>query len=82
MGTALFEVGQVLGSRGCIASKSLQTGGVVYAHLERSRPNGAFRIMQLQLQGRDLISNKLFGNKCSAFFELHRKVDSPTGAVW
>ena len=83
MGTALFEVDTVLGSRGSVASKSLQSGGVLYVHLERNRPNGAFGRMQLQLQGRDLISkNKLFGRKCSPFFELYRRVDSRDGDYW
>jgi len=42
MGTALFEVGQILGSRGNVASKSLQTGGAVYVHIERcSTPEGS-----------------------------------------
>jgi hypothetical protein len=40
MGTALFEVGQILGSRGNVASKSLQTGGVLTVHTERCNTDG------------------------------------------
>jgi len=83
MGTAVFEVGQVLGARGNVASKSLQTGGVLYAHVERSRADGAFGTMQFQLQGHNLTNARTMGlSKSSPLFELFRKVDSPTGATW
>lgn len=82
MGTALFEVGQILGSRGNVASKSLQTGGILFAHVERSRADGAFGHMRFQLQGVNLSNTRLLGRKSSPFFELFRKVESPTGATW
>ena len=83
MGTAVFEVGQVLGARGNVASKSLQTGGVLYAHVERSRADGAFGTMQFQLHGHNLTNARTMGlSKSSPLFELFRKVDSPTGATW
>lgn len=82
MGTALFEVGQVLGARGNVASKSLQTGGVLYAHVERTRTDGAHGKMKFQLRGLSLTNTRSLGRKCSPFFELYRKVDTPTGATW
>jgi hypothetical protein len=82
MGTGLFEVGQILGARGNVASKSLQTGGILFAHVERSRTDGAFGRMRFQLQGINLSNTRSLGRKSSPFFELFRKVDSPTGATW
>ena len=82
MGTGLFEVGQILGAKGNVASKSLQTGGILFAQVERSRADGAFGRMRFQLQGVNFSNTRSLGRKSSPFFELFRKVDSPTGATW
>jgi hypothetical protein len=82
MGTALFEVGQMLGSRGNMASKALQSGGVLYAHVKSCRAGGALGVMNLQLQGLNLKSLRIMGRRSNPFFELCRKVDSPRGVVW
>jgi hypothetical protein len=82
MGTALFEVGQIVGSRSKTGSKSLQSGGVLYAHIEPSRADGAFGYIHLQLRGINLTNLRLMGRKSSPFFELYRKEDSPSGAIW
>uniref|UniRef100_A0A6U3CEQ1 C2 domain-containing protein n=1 Tax=Entomoneis paludosa TaxID=265537 RepID=A0A6U3CEQ1_9STRA len=79
MGTALFEVGQILGSRGNVASKSLQSGGVLTVHLEKC-PDADQGTLHLQLQG-----HKCKGPSRSAphaFYEMFRKVDRPMGAIW
>jgi hypothetical protein len=81
MGTALFEVGEVLGQRGNVASKSLQTGGAVYVHIERSLDDGIQGLLLFQLRGRNISNTHTLG-KASPFFELCRKVDRPTGAIW
>jgi len=82
MGTALFEVGQILGAKGNRASKSLQTGGVLFAHVERSRSDGSHGLMKFQLRGIDLTNTRSLGRKSNPFFTLYRKVDSPMGATW
>ena len=82
MGTALFEVGKIIGSRGNTGSKSLQSGGALFVHIERSRADGSFGTFDLQLRGLGLTSVRLIGRKSSPFFELYRKVDSPNGAIW
>jgi len=84
MGTALFEVGQILGSKGNVVSKSLQSGGVVYAHIERCSTDGSATTgqMNFQLQGYKLQNAQSLGRTSSPFFELYRKVDRPTGATW
>jgi hypothetical protein len=86
MGTALFEVGQILGSRGNVGSKGLQTGGQVYAQIERcnsSNKDGASSVMMsFQLHAKGLHNVQTFGRTSSPFFELYRKVERPNGASW
>jgi len=82
MGTALFELGQILGAKGNLASKSLQTGGVLFAHVERSRSDGSHGVMKFQLRGIDITNTRSLGRKSNPFFTLYRKVDSPMGATW
>jgi len=88
MGTALFEVNQILGARGNVQCKSLQSGGAVYAHIERCSPNGAeggYASAQLnfQLQALKLQNAQSLGRTSRPFCELYRKVDRPTGqATW
>ena len=80
MGTALFEVGQVLGARGNVGSKSLQTGGALYVHIERcSGETGRLRFL---LRGLKFNNVQTLGRTSSPFYELYRKVDRPTGATW
>ncbi|CAB9526804.1 Copine-6 [Seminavis robusta] len=82
MGTALFEVGEVIGGRGNMRSKSLQTGGAVYVHIERCSAEGEKGRLRFQLRGRKLHNVQSIGKKSSPFFELYRKVERPTGATW
>jgi hypothetical protein len=82
MGTALFDVGEILASRGNVGSKSLQTGGSVYAHIERNQESGKKGKFQFQLRAFKLRNMQKFATTSSPFFELSRKVDRPTGATW
>jgi len=82
MGTALFEVGQILGSRGNAGSKSLQTGGAVYVHIEKCSVGGERGRLHLQLQGTKLHNAQSLGRTSSPYYELYRKVERPTGATW
>jgi len=84
MGTALFEVGEILGTRGNVRSKSLQTGGQIYANIERCRDDGEQGKFCFQLRAFDLKNthNKLTGMTSCPFFELMRKVSRPDGAKW
>ena len=81
LGTALLEVGQVLSTRGNVGSKSLQTGGAIYVHVETSAPQDVGRL-QFQLRGLQFNNVQNLGRTSSPFFELLRKVDQPTGAKW
>ena len=82
MGTALFEVGEILGSRGNVGSKSLQTGGAVYAHVERCREDGEKGKFRFQARGIRLRNTQSLGQSSSPFYEMLRKVERPTGATW
>lgn len=81
MGTAIFEVGQILGARGNVGSKELQKGGAIYVTVERSI--GDAGKLLFQLRGVNLQAPPgLMRRRGNPFFELYRKVERPTGATW
>lgn len=82
MGTALFEVGQILGSRGNVGSKQLQHGGALYVNIEKCAAEGDCGKILLQLRGIKLKNCQSLGRTSSPFYELFRKIDRPTGAAW
>ncbi len=84
MGTALFEVGEILGARGNVVSKSLQTGGAIFAAIERCREDGEQGKFRLQMRAFGLKNTHkmITGMASSPFFELLRKVDRHDGAKW
>jgi hypothetical protein len=82
MGTALFEVGQILGSRGNVGSKQLQTGGSLLVNIEKCRADGDTGRITLQLRGIKLHNCQTLGRTSSPFYELYRKIERPTGATW
>lgn len=82
IGTALFEVGEILGSKGNVRSKSLQTGGAVFAHIERCSTNASVGQLNFQLQSLKLHNVQSLGRTSSPFYELYRRVDRPKGATW
>jgi len=82
MGTALFEVGDILASRGNMGSKQLQSGGSIFAQTERSRESGKKGQFKFKLRAYKLRNIQKFGSTSSPFFELSRKVDRPSGATW
>lgn len=82
MGTAFFEVGEVLGSRGNVASKALQTGGEVFVHIEPSKGDVNMNMFRLKLGGLDLVDPGMIMNRTSSpFFEMFRRAEKPTGDV-
>mmetsp|Transcript_18886 Transcript_18886/g.38763 ORF Transcript_18886/g.38763 Transcript_18886/m.38763 type:complete len:638 (-) Transcript_18886:449-2362(-) len=81
MGTALFEVGEILGARGNVCSKKLQTGGAIYAHVERCLEDGEEGKLCMQLRAMELRNTQIGRTSCP-FFELLRKVNRPSGATW
>lgn len=51
-------------------------------HLERSIDQGQMGNITIQFEGNDLSNTQRQLRKASPFFEMYRKVDRPTGAVW
>ncbi len=82
MGTALFEVGEILGARGNVGSKSLQKGGALYVNIEKCQSQGNLGKIHLQLRGHKLKNLQTLGRTSSPFYELYRKIDRPSGAAW
>lgn len=86
MGSAMFEVGEVLGSRGNIKAKNLRNGGTLYARItpapDPAAP-GAAGTLHLKLCGVKLanVDSGLF-SKTDPFFEILSKVDSAGGLSW
>lgn len=86
MGSAAFEVGEVLGARGNIKAKNLRNGGTLYARItpapDASAP-GAGGTLHLKVCGSKLanVDSTLF-SKTDPFFEVLSKVDSAGGMAW
>jgi hypothetical protein len=79
MGSAVFDVGSILGSRGNVKGKSLKKGGIIYAHLRESEGSGTLR---LKMKGTKLKNVEGFLKKSDPFFELSRRADSAGGQTW
>jgi hypothetical protein len=84
IGTAIFEVGEILASRDHGARRRLQTGGEVYAQLEPCCEDTQKREFTFRLRAFDIKSRQHLTMKStfSLFFEISRKQDRPTGATW
>jgi hypothetical protein len=85
MGTCVFEVGDILGSRGNIKAKKIRNnGGVLYARVETLSNNAAASDeLYLQLKGVRLknVEGGLLGVS-DPFFEIEKKWNDPSGASW
>jgi hypothetical protein len=81
MGAAIFDVGEILGSRGNTKGKRLKGGGTVYVHARKAQGSG---VLRLQLSGEKLKNVEGFGvfQKSDPFFEISRRIDSAGGQTW
>lgn len=50
MGSAVFEIGDILGSRGSIKAKKLKKGGTLYARIQKAAPRSAGKLA-LRMRG-------------------------------
>jgi hypothetical protein len=87
MGSAVFEIGQVLGSRGSIKAKSCKGGGTIFlqVRLYCDTVNDHLKgKLTLQLRGLDLTNREGFGllRKSDPFYELSRRVSTASGVTW
>jgi hypothetical protein len=82
LGSAMFEVGAILGANGCILGKELQSGGVIIAHVERCSGSGTLNLKMRGIQFKNTEGGGFF-NKSDPFFELQRKRKSVKGGfMW
>lgn len=82
MGSSVFEVGKILGSKGNVLAKELKQGGIVVVNVE---PFSASPMMKLQLRCLALKNLEGLGivNKSDPFFELQRLRHSVKGSkLW
>ena len=81
MGSALFEVGEVLGSRGSTKAKKLRNGGTLFARITTA-PTQQMGMFHLKMQGYHLKNlDGIFG-RSDPFFIISSKVTAAGGLTW
>eukprot|EP00571_Detonula_confervacea_P000453 CAMPEP_0172315656 /NCGR_PEP_ID=MMETSP1058-20130122/25877_1 /TAXON_ID=83371 /ORGANISM="Detonula confervacea, Strain CCMP 353" /LENGTH=690 /DNA_ID=CAMNT_0013029781 /DNA_START=96 /DNA_END=2168 /DNA_ORIENTATION=- len=81
MGSAVFEIGDILGSRGSIKAKKLKKGGTIYARIQKATPVSAGKLA-LRMHGIKLKNVEGMFKKSDPFYELRRTYDGPGGGTW
>ena len=81
MGSAVFEIGEILGSRGSIKAKKFKKGGTLYARLQKAAPRSAGKLA-LRMSGIKLKNVDGLFKKSDPFYELRRTHDGPGGGSW
>jgi hypothetical protein len=81
IGAAVFDVGEILGARGCTKAKRIAHGGTIFANVRKSEGTGMLRF---KMKGIKLKSTEGMGflRKSDPFFELSRQINSAGGATW
>jgi Copine/C2 domain len=80
MGSAVFDVDELLGVRGNVKAKRVKAGGTIFAHV-RKAPETNAGVLRLQLGAANLKNTEGFMRKSDPFFELSRRVDAAATAV-
>lgn len=81
MGSAVFEIGDVLGSAGSVKAKKFKKGGTVYCRLQKAPPRDAGKLA-LRLRGIKLKNVEGLFKKSDPFYEVRRTYDGPGGGSW
>jgi len=80
MGSAVFEIGEVLGARGNIKAKKMKTGGTLFCRVVKAPPAGG--MLRFQINGKKLKNvDGMFG-KSDPFFEVSKLVNVGGGPTW
>lgn len=79
MGSAVFEVGALLGARGNTMAKKLKGGGTLFASVRKAAGSGNLR---LHCAGSKLKNVEGMFSKSDPFFEISRKVCNAGGLTW
>lgn len=75
MGSAMFDVGEVLGAKGNTKAKKLKKGGIVFATIRKSQGSGS---LKFKCKGVKLTNVEGFFGTSDPFFELAKKVNAMT----
>jgi Copine/C2 domain len=81
MGSAQFELGEILGSRGNVKAKKMKMGGTLFVHAMPAATEDAGRLI-LKMQGHKLKNVEGFFSKSDPFVEVSAKVNSAGGLTW
>ena len=81
MGSAVFEIGDILGSRGSTKAKKFKKGGTLYARIQKAAPVSEGKLA-LRLRGIKLKNVEGMFNKSDPFFEVRRTYEGPGGGSW
>lgn len=79
MGSAVFDVGAILGARGNVKAKRVKSGGTLFAQI---RPSTGSGLLRLKLKGHKLKNVEGVFSKSDPFFELSRQVNSAGSLTW
>lgn len=79
MGSAIFDVGEILGARGCTKAKRVKGGGTIFAQVRKSIGSG---LLRLQMKGESLKNTEGMFRKSDPFFELSRNISAAGGQTW
>lgn len=81
MGSAVFDIGAILGSKGSTKAKRMQDGkGTLFARVEEVKGDG--RKLKLKMSGLKLKNLDGFFNKSDPFYELMKKDHGLRGSEW
>merc|ERR1712038_1614937 len=79
MGSAVFEMGAILGSKGNTKAKQLKRGGTIFVRAEKAVGEGSLR---LKLSGIALSNTEGFMKKSDPFYQFTRKDVGRRGTEW
>mmetsp|Transcript_20680 Transcript_20680/g.58891 ORF Transcript_20680/g.58891 Transcript_20680/m.58891 type:complete len:600 (+) Transcript_20680:355-2154(+) len=79
MGSATFDVGTVLGSRGNMQARKLKAGGTLFCKIMPSKGKG---VLRLGLSGIKLKNTEGFMRKSDPFYELNSQANTAGGQTW
>jgi len=79
MGSAVFELGSILGAKGNTKAKQLKRGGTIFVRAEKAAGEGSLR---LKMSGISLTNTEGFMKKSDPFYQFTRKDVGPRGTEW
>jgi len=79
MGSAVFQIGTILGRKGNTQAKKMKNGAAVYAHVAKHVGVGTLR---LQMTGEKLKNVEGFMKKSDPLYEILKKQEGPAGMSW